>query len=168
MRKLIFLFAVVTLLSGCDSKKIVDLNLKYLPTDYTPARTTDKEAQAQIAEAATAVGQSLQELSAVQMTVHPPQKLQKPFNPNAVGMDKLASVNWTGPVEPLLKQIAAATQYHLKVIGKHPAIPAIVSLDMHNKPIADILRNIIYQIVMKANVAVYSSSRTIELRYKGN
>jgi len=147
---------------------VVDLNLKYLPTDRVPANVTDKQSQEQIAEAATAVGQSLQELSAVQMTVHPPKKLQKPFNPQAVGMSKIASISWTGPVQPVLKKIAQATRYRLRVIGKKPALPVIVSLNMHNKPIADILRNVTYQIVMKANIAVYPKSRTIELRYHGN
>ena len=168
-RKLFFLFAVVVLLSGCgSSKKIVDLNLNYLPADYTPAKTTDNQAQAQIAEAATAVGQSLQQLSAVQMTVNPPKELNKPFSPDTPGMGKLASVSWTGPAEQLLKQIAKAAHYQFHVIGKKPAVPAIVVLDMHNTPLANILRNVIYQIVMKADVAVYAKARTIELRYKGN
>lgn len=172
LRKFLFLFAaalLLSLLSSCsDSKKIVNLNLRYLPTDYAPEQTTDKAAQEQIAEAATTVGQSLQELSAVQMTVHPPQKLPKPFDPNTIHMGRMASVTWDGPVLPLLKKIAAATDYHVTVIGKSPAIPPLVSLDMKNKPIADILRNVMYQVVMKATIAVYPSTHTIELRYKGN
>jgi len=150
------------------TKKIVDLNLKYLPANVVPAQITDEQSQEQIAEAATAVGRSLQELSAVQMTVHPPQKLRRPFNPQAIGMSKLASISWTGPVKPLLAKIAQATNYKLRVIGKKPNLPVLVSLNIHNKPIADILRNVTYQVVMKANIAVYPKSRTIELRYHGN
>src|SRR3990167_6536738 len=117
--KFVLLLPLFFLLVSCsDGKKVVDLKLKYLPTDEVPAKTTDEQAQAQLAEAATAVGQSLQELSAVQMTVHPPKKLRKPFNPNTPGMGKLASISWTGPVEPVLKKIAQATRYHLRVIGK--------------------------------------------------
>ncbi|MCX7126083.1 MAG: type IVB secretion system lipoprotein DotD [Gammaproteobacteria bacterium] len=167
--KLTLLLPILFLLSSCDSgKKVVDLDLRYLPAHTVPVETTDRQAQEQIAEAATAVGQSLQELSAVQMTVHPPQKLQKPFNPRVIGMNKLASISWTGPVKPLLRKIAEATNYQLRVIGKEPNIPVLVSLDIHNQPIADILRNVTYQIVMKANIAVYPKSRTIELRYNGN
>lgn len=83
-------------------------------------------------------------------------------------MGKLASVSWTGPVKPLLAKIAQATHYQLNVIGRTPNLPVLVSIDVHNKPIADILRNITYQVVMKANVAVYPKSRTIELRYHDN
>src|SRR3990167_7544914 len=122
--KLILLLPAFLSLTGCDSKKIVDLNLKYIPTDRVPAHTTDEQSQEHIADAATAVGQSLQELSAVQMTIHPPQKLAKPFDAHAIGMDKMASLNWTGPVEPALQKIADATRYRLTVIGKKPTIPA--------------------------------------------
>lgn len=167
--KIALLFPLFIFLTSCSSgKKVVDLHLKYLPVNEVPAQITDEQAQAEIAEASIAVGHSLQELSAVQMTVHPPKKLQKPFNPKAIGMGKLASVSWTGPVKPLLMKIAQATNYQLNVIGRKPNLPVLVSLDMHNRPIADILRNVAYQVVMKANIAVYPKSRIIELRYNGN
>ncbi|GEM_PF-292644 len=166
---LALLIPATLFLSSCDGgKKVVDLQLRYLPTNRVPAHITDEQAQEQVAEAATAIGQSLQELSAVQMTVHPPQRLNKPFDPHAIGMDKMASIDWTGPVQPVLKKIAQATNYKLRVIGKKPALPVLISLNVKNKPIADILRNITYQVVMKANIAVYPKSRTIELRYHGN
>src|SRR3990167_112880 len=173
MKKMTWKFAlllpVLFLLTSCSGgKRVVDLHLKYIPAHVVPAETTDQQSQEQIAEAATAIGQSLQELSAVQMTVHPPQQLRKPFDPQAVGMDKLASINWTGPVQPILKKIAQATNYKLSVIGRKPSLPVLVSLDIHNQPVATILRNITYQIVMKANIAVYPKTRTMELRYHGN
>lgn len=163
--KLVLVIPTLFLLVSCSNKKVVDLHLKYVPVDRVPAQITDEQAQAQVAEAATAVGRSLQELSAVRMTTHPPQKLSAPFNPQVIGMGKVASVSWTGPVEPILKQIAQATHYQLRVIGKEPSLPVLVSLDIHNQPIANILRNITYQVVMKANIALYPKSHTIELRY---
>ena len=165
--KLLVLIPAFVLLASCSSKKMVDLNLKYVTTDSVPAQTDDKPAQAQVAEAATAVGQSLQELSAMQMALHPQTKLGNPVNADTIGMGKLASVAWTGPVKPLLQKIAEATGYQLNVIGQKPQIPVLVSLNMHNVPIATILRNVIYQVVTKANVVVYPNRRIIELRYRG-
>lgn len=166
--KLLLLISTLFLIASCSDKKVVDLHLKFIPVDRVPAQITDHQAQAQVAEAATAVGRSLQELSAVQMTVHPPQKLAAPFNPQVIGMGKLASVSWTGPVEPILKKIAQATHYQLRVIGQRPNLPVLVSLEIHNQSIADILRDITYQVVLKANIALYPKSHTIELRYQGN
>lgn len=165
----LLLIPVFILLASCSSeKKVVDLNVKYIPTDRTPGKAIDKQAQAQIAEAAISIGQSLQELSAVQMTEHPPRKLPSPYNPNVIGMGKMASLDWTGPVEPVLQKIAVSTHYQLRVIGRKPIIPVFISVDVNNEPIADILRDITYQVVTKATIALYPRSRTIELRYHGN
>lgn len=159
---------IIALCSCSDSKKVVDLNLKYVSAKSTPTPMTNRNAEDQIAEAATAVGHSLQQLSALQMAVHPQIKPRKPFNAKAIGMGHLASISWTGPAELLLQRIADATHYRLQVIGKEPALPVIVSLDMKNKPLATILRNTTYQIITKASVSVYPRKRVIELRYHGN
>ena len=169
MRRMLLFIVFTSLLTACSSdKRVVDLKVKYIPADRVPSELVDTQAQAQVAEAATAVGQSLQELSAVQMTIHPPEKLKKPFDPHVIGMDKMASVNWTGPVQPMLQQIADASHYRLRVLGKNPPIPVLISIDAHNVSLADILRDITYQVVMKADIAIYPDSRTLELRYHGN
>src|SRR3990167_3186080 len=168
MRRVV-LFVFIALLTGCSNgKRVVDLKVKYLPTNRVPSQLIDTQAQAQVAEAATAVGKSLQDLSAVQMTMHPPEHLKKPYNPHVIGMDKTASVSWTGPVEPMLQQIADASHYRFRVLGKNPSIPVLISLDVHNESLADILLDITYQVVMKADVALYPDSRTLELRYHVN
>lgn len=159
---------LMTLASCSDGNKIVDLNLKYVSAESTPVPMTNRNAENQIAEAATAVGHSLQQLSAMQMAVHPHVKPKKPFSARAAGMGHLASISWTGPAELLLKRIADATHYHLQVIGKQPALPVLVSLNMKNQPLATILRNATYQIITKASVSVYPRKRIIELRYRGN
>lgn len=170
MKKLIIiLFPALFFLASCSSdKKIVDLNVNYIPTNQVPAHVTDAQAQAQIAEAATEIGHSMQELSAVQMTVHPPTPIGKRYDPRVIGMNKMASFDWTGPVEPALKSIAQATNYKLRVIGRPPIIPVFISVNANNVPIYDVLRDITYQVVMKADIALYPKSRIIELRYHGN
>ncbi len=167
--KMLLILPLATCIVACSSgRKIVDLKVKYVSAKSTPTQTVDKAAQAQVAEAATAIGHSLQQLSAMQMATHPETKIQQPINANAAGMGHLASVSWTGPAEPLLEQIAKATHYSLRVIGAQPATPVLVSVSMRNQPVASILRNITYQIVSKASVSIYPKSKIIELRYRGN
>jgi len=93
--------------------------------------------------------------------------LSRPINPARYGMANLASVDWIGPVEPLLQKIAAVTHYRLRVIGRSPPVPVIVTIDVNDKPIADILRNATYQAAKRANVLVYPRTKVIELRYFG-
>jgi defect in organelle trafficking protein DotD len=155
-------------LAGCDSdsKRVVDLNLKYVTAKNAPVQAPDRNAQASLAESATSVSHSLQQLSAMQMALHPKAKIGAPLNPKAIGMAQIASLNWDGPVEPVLKRIASATGYRVVVLGQRPAVPVIVSVHARNQTLAAILRNVKYQANPKARVVIYPSRRVIELRYR--
>lgn len=160
------ILAGALVLAGCsDGVKQVNLHLKYITTKSVPITSTDKDAQAEVASAAIATSGSLEELSAIQMASQHTKTLPKPFNPRITGMTELASIDWNGPVQPIVKQLASASNYRLRVLGVAPAIPDLVIVNMQNQPIADILRNVMFQVQNKATIKVYPKSRVIELRY---
>ncbi|WP_423063604.1 type IVB secretion system lipoprotein DotD [Candidiatus Paracoxiella cheracis] len=150
-------------LVGCSTHKY--LTYSYITTNSAPIPTVNKNTQAQLAEAATSVGHSLQQMDAIQLAIHPKAKLPSPLNPATIGMAQQTSLDWTGPIEPLLHRIAEASHYKVRVLGKEPAIPVIVAINANNVPLADILRNATFQVEKKANITLYPSTRTIELRY---
>ena len=127
-------------------------------------RTMPDSASAKLAEAARSVSHSLHKLSMITAAAsdHP---VNEPPHPNSYGMGGLASVDWAGPVEPIVAQIAQATGYQLRVLGTKPAIPILVNINVQKKPFADILRDAGYQCGNKATVVVFPSTRVIELRY---
>ncbi len=157
----------IALLTGCSQEqpKFVDLSLKYITTDSAPEPSVDEKAQAQLAEAAQAVNQSLQQLSAIQIATHPDVKMPQPVDAAAIGMNQQTSIDWTGPVEPLLAKIAKASQYKLRVLGVKPAVPVIVSINAVEQELATILRDTTYQAALKSRIKVYPKTKTIELRY---
>jgi len=144
-------------LLGCQTKHI---NLA-LPSDDEDVRT----AEVKLANSANEVSQSLQELAAIERTNHPAAKVPNPLNPDTVNMGQILSIDWTGPVAPLVRKIAKISQYRVRILGAEPAIPIIVSITATNTPLADILRDANYQCGQRANIAVYSANRIIELRY---
>ena len=152
------LVATSLLLGACT-----DVN-QFAPTANTPEAADPAEAK--LAEAAQSVNNSLLNLNAIQQAVTPPPKTFQPPDPASYGMENLVSIDWTGPIEPLLQQIAKSTHYRVKVIGKRPAIPVMVQVYEKNQPIGDILRNVGYQSVQRADIVVFPRSHTIELRYK--
>ncbi len=154
------LIGVALLLSGCTSPQPA------LPSNGI--NNPNQAAQIKLAEAAASVSQSLNQLAALEKAVHPAARIPAPPDPASIGMAKLASVNWTGPVEPLIRKIAAATHYRVRVIGKRPAIPALVSVNAQNTPIADILRDASFQVEKKADIVLYPRTRVIEIRYIGS
>lgn len=148
--------SIIIFLAGCAEP---------VPPKPDTSVNSDDAAQVKLAEAAVSVSNSLTELAQMEKAIHPAAPVPTPPDPNSIGMGQLASVNWTGPIEPLIRKIAGATHYRVRVLGKSPAIPAIVSINAHNIPLADILRDASFQAAKKVDVVLYPRRRIIELRY---
>ncbi len=126
------------------------------------------ENDASLAEASYSVSRSLVDLAETAQAAHPIPKLAPPPAPATYGMGMATSVDWSGPVEPLLKQMAQSSDYRLRVLGSAPAIPIIVTVYAKNEMLGDVLRNVGYQCGRRASVVVFPESRVIELRYAKN
>lgn len=124
--------------------------------------------QSSLAEASFAVSHSIVDLAETAQAAHPLPDLAPPPSPATYGMAGLTSVDWSGPVEPLLRQIAAAANYRVRSLGTPPAIPVIVTVYEKNAMLGDILRDVGYQCGRRAAVVIYPGSRVIELRYAKN
>ncbi|MCK4608555.1 MAG: type IVB secretion system lipoprotein DotD [Gammaproteobacteria bacterium] len=148
------------LLAGCSSYQQPVKGAQMLDTDATM-----RLAETQLASSATAIQNSLFELEEIQKVVYPAAKLPDLPDADKLGMGHLATIDWTGPIEPLVRNIAKVTYYQVRVLGKPPAIPIIVSLSQKSVPLATVLRNAGYQCDNRASIVVYPRSRIIELRY---
>ena len=152
-------------LSGCGPDNRNSLVLKYITTDSAPVPAVDKNAQEQIAQAAASVSQNIQNLDAMVVATHKDVRMPAPVNASEVGMAQIVSVTWHGPAAALLKQIAEGSHYKLKILGTAPSIPLVVNVNADNQPLADILRDVTYQVAKEASVKLYPKQRIIELRY---
>lgn len=150
------LITFLLLLSACASKP--------KPPPSPPITPAD----ASLAEASYSVSRSMSKLSEIAQAAHPLPQLDPPPNPASYGMGGLTSIDWSGPVEPLVRQIAKAAGYRVVVLGTQPAIPVLVTVYDQNMMLADILRDVGYQCGRRATVVVYPGSRVIELRYAKN
>ena len=146
------------ILSGC-------LALSACATSHKAPKTIDSNTYTVLAEAAASVSQSLTNLDKTEQAAYPPQAVAEPPDPTTYGMGIPTSIDWDGPVEPLLQQISNAANYHLRVVGTKPAIPIIVSVTAQDQALGDILRNVGYQCKNQAQVVVFPSTNVIELRY---
>lgn len=81
------------------------------------------------------------------------------------GMGGYASIDWSGPIEPLLERIGNMTMYRVKVLGPIPPVPVIVTISARERIVADILKDAGLQAGKRANLVVYPTSKIIELRY---
>lgn len=126
------------------------------------------KSEASLAEASHAVSRSLVDLAETAQAAHPLPDLAPAPSPATYGMAGVTTVDWSGPVEPLVRQMARAANYRVRVLGTPPAIPVIVTIYTKNAMLGDILRDIGYQCGRRAALVVYPESRVIELRYAKN
>ena len=122
-------------------------------------------AQVQLAEAAQSVSKSLVLLDEIQQAATPPKQMLEPPEPSSYGMGQIVSVDWLGPLQPLVEKIGELTDYKVRVLGTQPAVPVLVTINEKRVPIGEILRNAGYQSKQKADIIIFPSNRVIELRY---
>lgn len=150
-KNFIIIMGSALLLSGCVSSK---------PVAPQPSMEGPNVV---LAEAAVSVSRSLNELAAIEKSATPGQKIL--CNPSPRDMPGLVSVDWSGPIEPLLARIASISGYRLHVFGPRPAVPAIITMTAKNLPVVTVLRDIDYQVDKKAYIQVYPRKRIVELKY---
>lgn len=122
-------------------------------------------ASVKLAESASSVSNSLGGVEAVERVTTAPI-INRPLTaPNNYDLSGLVSIDWSGPVGPLVEKVGAMSGYQVRIIGEPPAIPIIVSIAAKDVPLIYILRNADFQCASRANIKVMTAYRLIELQY---
>ncbi len=154
-KKLLLLFFAATLIAGCAT----------VTYKKPPYNKPSDDASIKLAEAANSVSDSMLQMARIEKVITPPNKDNALTIPNAYNLQARASVDWAGPIAELTSRIAKAAHFRLRILGKEPAIPVLISLDIQDESLAEILRDIDYQAGKKAYIHVYPNSQVVELRY---
>ncbi len=152
--KLVILLLSALALSACASS----------PAPTNPQTSADVA----LAEASYSVSRSIVNLSEIAQSARPLPAIDPPPNPASYGMGGITSIDWSGPVEQLVKQLTDASNYRLRILGAKPAIPVLVTVYAKNIVVADALRDVGYQCGRRANIVIFPDSRVVELRYAKN
>lgn len=167
----VFIVIITALLAGCGCGKC-NVEEKKCEVDRCATMCLERpgtpgdEATVKLAEAAVSISQSLHDLAAVEEASTPGYynyKMLPHVTPH--NMPGTVSVDWSGPIEPLLRRLASLSGYHLNVMGRRPAIPVIITLYTRERSIAYVMRDVAFQALHKAKVLVYPATHTIELLY---
>ena len=149
MVKRLFIFMLTIFIAGCGSRKVYEVS----------------DVEYQLMKSALSVEDSLRTLAATQEVY-----AKNAINTDVLitpqgGMGGITTIDWSGPIEPLLEKIGEMTKYRVKVLGPIPSIPLIVTISGRERVVADILKDAGLQAGKRANLVVYPTSRIIELRY---
>ncbi|MFN3826317.1 MAG: DotD/TraH family lipoprotein [Micavibrio sp.] len=119
---------------------------------------------AQLAEAADRASIALETLAAVEQARSPGIAVA-PIEDAPPELRRAITVNWVGPVDTIAKTLADRAGYAFNVIGQPPVTPVVVSIDVENKPVIDVLRNIGLQLGLRADIRVDGTRRVVEIHY---
>lgn len=118
-----------------------------------------------LAQAADRASTSLETLAAIEQT-RTPAAVDSPATDLPPELKRGITINWTGPVENALEQIAMRASYRFETLGEAPANDIIVALDIENKTNFDVMRSIGLQMGTRADVQVDSERKVVELKYR--
>jgi defect-in-organelle-trafficking protein DotD len=122
---------------------------------------------AMIADAADRAAVALETMAAVDVNYAPAVSVA-PI-PNApTELNRALTLEWVGPVEPLIKSLADQAGYRFEVLGNAPASPVVVSVNVENTPLIEIMRSVGLQLGTRADVRVDSDARVVEVQYASN
>lgn len=119
---------------------------------------------AMLADAADRASNALETLAAVENAKTPAVPLS-PIANIPQELRRAVTVNWIGPAEIITKTLADRAGYSFLAIGNPPPVPIVVSVDVENMPLIDVLRDIGLQLGFRADVKVDGERRMVEIHY---
>ena len=119
---------------------------------------------AMLADAADRAARSLEKLSAVEHA-RGPGLTAAPVSGAPAELRRAITISWVGPVEQVTQALADRASYNFLIVGAAPPVPLVVSLDIENKPVIEVLRTIGLQLGQRADVRVDATRRVIEIHY---
>lgn len=157
MNKTLSVFSAACLslvLSGCAVHGQVDKQMVAEPDPLSLrlAAAVDKASSA--LETLASVEQARNPGAAIQSVPYAPQELRRTI-----------TVNWNGPIEPILQHIADRAGYEVQVNGDVPPAPVVVTLTARQKMVIDVLRDLGLQAGRRADVVVDPERHVVELNY---
>lgn len=117
-----------------------------------------------LADAADRSSTALQTLASIEQH-RTPHVAMAPIENAPPALMRAMTLNWTGPVEPVLKTLADRAGYGFQVLGSAPPVPVVVAVNAENKPVVEIMRSIGLQLGARANVRVDGATQMVEIHY---
>lgn len=126
--------------------------------------TSPDKVSLMLAEAADKASNALETLAAVEQNRAPGVATQ-PIHNAPPELERAMTISWIGPPEQILKKLADRASYSYITVGNRPPVPPVISLDVQNERVIDLLRDVGLQLGVRGDVKVDSVEKVIELHY---
>ncbi|AKP72734.1 putative DotD protein [Piscirickettsia salmonis] len=157
-------FSIIVILQGCSSQPIqVD------PQLITGTQLEkNKEIKKALLQAVAQTSKALASLSQIRRAQYPRQQVMPFKNIHSSELNKKVSINWYGPINSIVKNIAEVIGFDYQEFGKPPKLPVLVNINYQSMPALTVLQNIELQANNKAMIEIVPDKKIISLRYMAN
>lgn len=142
------------LLVGCQAKHPIK-----------PIATEPDIVSTRLAQAAEKAASALDTISEIEQVRAPSLPATPDYSNAPAALQQLMTVEWSGPVEQVLQTLAARVGMQFRTQGNKPAVPLLVSLNVYQKPIIEVLSDLGLQVGRRAEITVQGQKGYIEIRY---
>jgi defect-in-organelle-trafficking protein DotD len=144
-------------LTGCETPSIIR-------NDAPQVVASPDSVSLMLANAADKASTALETLAAIEQFNSPSVATAPPVNV-PTELNRAVTIDWLGPVEQISKTLADQSGYRFVVLGDVPPVPVVVDIDVENRPIIEVMRNIGLQLGRRADLRLDSQRRVVELFY---
>jgi defect-in-organelle-trafficking protein DotD len=117
-----------------------------------------------LAQAADKASSALETLAAVEQKRTPSASIA-PIQNAPPELMRAITVNWIGPADQIIQTLANRAGYRFRTLGETPSTPVVVSIDVTNQPLIEVLRSVGLQLGSRADIRVDSVAQQVELMY---
>jgi len=118
-----------------------------------------------IAQAAEKASSALNVISGIEQQRGPALPPVEDYSVAPPGLTQLITVKWTGPIEQIGQTLASRAGFVFHTKGVQPPTPLTVAVDVYQRPLIEVLRDLGLQAGARADVAVDAQNGVIELSY---
>lgn len=132
----------------------------------TPVATEPDVVSIKLAQAADKASKALDTIAHIEQQKNPSvSPMQKDFANASPTMLQPISLRWSGPVEQVARVLAERGGLRFRVSGREPSVPLVVNVDVYQKPLLHVLRDVGLQAGSRADLLVDQNEGVVEVRY---
>lgn len=159
--KQIVLLSAMVALSACVSKPVIQkpstdqsmVELNDIAREAT--NTLGKLSFARNAEAASKITAEGHQVATLAATAEP------------AGWDQKVSIEYEGPFHILVERLSLKAGYRYALYGTSPASAPLVDVAVKDRPLIDVLRDVVAQVPETVQINVYPATKSVTVSYRG-
>ena len=134
-------------------------------TTLVPVATEPDLVGTRIAAAAEKASQALNSIAGIEQQRTPNLPPPDDYASAPPNMTQPITVKWTGPIEQITQTLATRAGLRFREVGSHGGVPLTVNVDVYQKPLIEVLRDVGFQAGQRANLTVDSQAGVVEISY---